>query len=228
MAEEIRLMGTGDGSHTLLNVMLNETYHSRHGALRESQHVFIKAGLSHWLNLHADVQNIKIFEMGMGTGLNLILTLQQALQLPKLKFDYLSLEAYPLKSKIIAQLNYVELLQDPSLIALFKKIHEAEWNSWQEILPNFQLNKVHQKLEDFQISEKSADLIYYDAFAPNKQAELWSLDTIKKVCSMLKENGVFVTYCAKGQLKRDLKSLGLKLETLAGPPGKAEMVRATK
>ncbi|MEK6478028.1 tRNA (5-methylaminomethyl-2-thiouridine)(34)-methyltransferase MnmD [Catalinimonas sp. 4WD22] len=226
--EEIRIMHTRDGSHTLLNIELNETYHSRHGALRESQHVFINAGLKHWLNLHPEANNIRIFEMGMGTGLNLILTLQLAQQLPQMNFKYLTLEAYPLSEEIIHKLNYLDLLQDERLFKLFENIHNAEWNNWVEILPNFKMKKVHQKLEDFQLIPESTDIIYYDAFAPNKQAELWTLDTVSKVCSLLDVEGVFVTYCAKGQLKRDLKSLGLLLETLAGPPGKAEMVRASR
>lgn len=225
--EEIKIMHTGDGSHTLLNVKLNETYHSRHGALRESQHVFINAGLKYWLDLHPKSQHTRIFEMGLGTGLNLILTLQLAQQLPQIKFTYLTLEPYPLSEEIIHQLNYLDLLQDERLLKLFEKVHKAEWNTWVDVLPNFKMKKIHQKLEDFQLIPERTDIIYYDAFAPNKQAELWTLDTISKVCKLLDFEGIFVTYCAKGQLKRDLKSLGLALETLTGPPGKAEMIRAS-
>jgi tRNA U34 5-methylaminomethyl-2-thiouridine-forming methyltransferase MnmC len=227
MQEEIKIIGTGDGSHTLLNVALNETYHSRHGALCESQHVFLKEGLQFWLENHPSAQEISIFEMGMGTGLNLILTLQAAQQWPKVSFTYVTLEAFPLSDSIIKQLNYPELLRDESLSSLFDKVHENPWNVWKSVLPNFQLKKVHQTLEDYQAEQASINLIYYDAFAPNKQAELWTLEALKKVCAMLKQEGVFVTYSAKGQLKRDLKTLGLAVETLAGPPGKAEMVRAT-
>ena len=227
MQEEIKIMDTGDGSHTLLNVALNETYHSRHGAFRESQHVFLREGLQHWLENHPGAQEISIFEMGMGTGLNLILTLQAAQQFPQLKFSYTTLEAFPLSDAILSQLNYLELLQDASLVSLFERVHRAQWNDWQSILPNFRLKKVRQKLEEYQVEQSSTDLIYYDAFAPNKQPELWTLEALQKGCAMLKPQGVFVTYCAKGQLKRDLKSLGLTVETLPGPPGKAEMVRAT-
>ncbi|WPP51046.1 tRNA (5-methylaminomethyl-2-thiouridine)(34)-methyltransferase MnmD [Catalinimonas niigatensis] len=220
-------MDTGDGSHTLLNVALNETYHSRHGALRESQHVFLKEGLAYWLEKHPKAQDLSIFEMGMGTALNLILTLQAAQQLPQIKFSYTTLEAFPLSNLVIKQLNYTALLQDVSLKVLFEKVHEASWDEWHTILPNFQLKKVQQKLEEYHIENASVDLIYYDAFAPNKQAELWTLEAIGRVCSMLKSEGVFVTYSAKGQLKRDLKFLGLSVETLQGPPGKVEMVRAS-
>lgn len=226
MQDEIKIMNTGDGSHTLLNVALNETYHSRHGALRESQHVFLKEGLQYWLEKHPEANSINIFEMGMGTALNLMLTLQAAQELPQIKFSYITLEAFPLSNLVIKQLNYTELLQNASLKVLFEKVHQTSWNEWHTMLPNFQLKKARQKLEDYQVESTSADLIYYDAFAPNKQAELWTVEALSKVCAMLKQEGIFVTYSAKGQLKRDLKSLGLSVETLPGPPGKAEMVRA--
>ncbi len=228
MAEEIQIMDTGDGSHTLLNVALDETYHSRHGALRESQHVYLKAGFYHWINLHQDKESLRIFEMGMGTGLNLMLTLQATLIFPEKQFEYITLEAFPLPYTVIEKLNYPNLLGDSDLTKLFEQVHRCPWSEWYSVLPNFQLKKLNQKLEDYNIEKNSVDLIYYDAFAPNKQAELWTIVTLGKVCSMLKPEGIFVTYSAKGQLKRDLKSLGLTVETLKGPPGKAEMIRATK
>jgi len=228
MGKTIELMNTGDGSHTLLNTEMNETYHSRHGALRESQHVFINKGLNHFIDTYPKVHTIDIFEMGLGTGLNLILTLQSALLYPNLHFNYTTLEAYPLEPELLDQLNYLDFLKDDKLNALFKKMHQLNWNEWHEVLPNFRLKKVQQKLEDYQQAEASIDLIYYDAFAPNKQAELWTLETMRKISNMLRPKGVLVTYCAKGQLKRDLKSLALTVETLEGPPGKAEMVRASK
>ncbi|WKN31023.1 tRNA (5-methylaminomethyl-2-thiouridine)(34)-methyltransferase MnmD [Porifericola rhodea] len=228
MGKTIELMNTGDGSHTLLNTEMNETYHSRHGALRESQHVFINKGLNHFIDTYPKADTIDIFEMGLGTGLNLILTLQSALSFPNLHFNYTTLEAYPLEPELLDQLNYLDFLKDDKLNALFKKMHQLNWNEWHEVLPNFRLKKVQQKLEDYQQAEASIDLIYYDAFAPNKQAELWTLETMRKISNMLRPKGVLVTYCAKGQLKRDLKSLALTVETLEGPPGKAEMVRASK
>lgn len=229
MSSQIRIIDTGDGSHSLLNLDMDETYHSRHGALRESRHVFIRHGLQHWQKLHPSSNDIHIFEMGMGTGLNLILTLQEALLKPSIVYHYSSLEAFPLDSAVAQQLNYPELLgNDDRLNSLFKEIHQLNWDEIHQLLPNFKLKKLHSTLEDLAFDEQTFDLVYYDAFAPNKQAALWTYEVMQKISSMLKSGGVFVTYSAKGQLKRDLKSLGLVVETLAGPPGKAEMVRASR
>ena len=229
MSSQIRIIDTGDGSHSLLNLAMDETYHSRHGALRESRHVFIRHGLQHWQQLHPRANDIHIFEMGMGTGLNLILTLQEALLKPSIAYHYTTIEAFPLDSAVAQQLNYPELLgQNERLNSLFKEIHLCSWNEVYQLLPNFELHKLHSSLEGFDADDQTFDLVYYDAFAPNKQAALWTLEVMQKVSSMLRSGGVFVTYSAKGQLKRDLKSLGLTVETLTGPPGKAEMVRASR
>jgi tRNA U34 5-methylaminomethyl-2-thiouridine-forming methyltransferase MnmC len=229
MSDNIKIIATGDGSHSLLNLAMDETYHSRHGALRESQHVFIRQGLEHWRQLHPDAESVHIFEMGMGTGLNLLLTLENALRYTSLQYHYLTLEAYPLNSILAQQLNYPELLGDDTrIISLFREIHQSNWNRDTQILPNFVLHKLHSRLEDYSPGEQTFDLLYYDAFAPNKQAELWTYEVMQNLHKMLRPGGVFVTYSAKGQLKRDLKSLGLVVETLDGPPGKAEMVRASK
>lgn len=228
MENKIQIIDTGDGSHTILNLEMDETYHSRHGALRESQHVFIRHGLDYWLKNNPERQELSIFEMGMGTGLNLILSIEQALNHPNRQFFYTTLEAYPLSLDTVRQLNYLSLLSDQSLSTYFEKIHELPWEQYSEILNNFSLEKRTQLLEDFSVTGSSFDLIYYDAFAPNKQPELWTLEVMTRIYAMMKSNGVFVTYSAKGQLKRDLKSLGLVVETLPGPPGKAEMIRAIK
>jgi len=226
--QNLKVIDTGDGSHTLLNLEMDETYHSRHGALRESQHVFISQGLEYLLSSQPDLQNIRIFEMGLGTGLNLILTIAHALQHPERAFQYTTLEAFPLKQEIIRELNYLDLLENEQLQKLFHQVHTLAWEEKQEVLSNFSLTKREQTLENFTMSENNCDLVYYDAFAPNKQPELWSFEILKKVCGFLSAGGVFVTYSAKGQLKRDLRTLGLVVETLPGPPGKAEMVRASK
>ncbi|MFP4090734.1 MAG: tRNA (5-methylaminomethyl-2-thiouridine)(34)-methyltransferase MnmD [Cyclobacteriaceae bacterium] len=228
MDSEISIINTGDGSHTLLNRQMDETYHSRHGALRESRHVFIKMGLNHWIESHPAADRISIFEMGLGTGLNLILTLETALQKPEIHFYYTSLEAYPLNWDLLSQLNYPELISHEQLHSLYRQIHEAPWDKWVNLLPNFLLKKQAVRLEDFRSEADHFDLVYYDAFAPNKQPELWTAEVMSKVKDLMKTGGILVTYSAKGQLKRDLKKLGLNVETLPGPPGKAEMVRALK
>lgn len=214
----LQIITTADGSPSLFNAKLDETYHSKHGAVQESQHVFISHGLRHWLNRSGHRQ-VVIFEMGFGTGLNAWLTHQVALA-DKLSVTYISLEAYPLSEYFWAQLQY------SSQVEPFRKLHEAPWNEPVALDEQFTLHKIHGSVENLRMSWP-VDVIYYDAFAPSKQPELWTLPILANVCSTLNKQGVFVTYCAKGQLKRDLRSLGLITETLPGPPGKKEMVRAS-
>jgi tRNA U34 5-methylaminomethyl-2-thiouridine-forming methyltransferase MnmC len=214
---------TKDGSHSLLHTELNETYHSVHGAVQESKHVFIEHGLRYWLHNNAN-QDLKILEIGFGTGLNALLTLQLSNQL-RTKISYESLEAFPLSGDVWSKLNYAETLGDPEL---FQKMHELPWDREYQITDTFLLKKSYSTLQDIKLLPEAFDLIYYDAFAPAKQPEMWTLNVLGKVIHSLRSGGVFVTYCAKGQLKRDLSTLGLAVETLAGPPGKKEMVRASK
>lgn len=212
---------TEDGSHSLLNTTLNETYHSIHGAVQESKHVFVKHGLDFAGQTRKD--SLSILEVGFGTGLNALLTLQHAQQ-RSARIQYTSLEAFPLPEAIWSKLNYTESL---GLTEYFSQLHQAPWNVQSFILPNFQLLKIDKTLQDVNL-DRTFDLIYFDAFAPSKQPEMWTFDMLQKVVNSMSPGGVFVTYCAKGQLKRDLKSLGLEVETLPGPPGKKEMVRAVK
>ena len=228
MDASVQLIETGDGSHSLLNVALDETYHSRHGALRESEHVFIRHGLHAWQTRHPHATAVRILEVGMGTGLNVILTLREALQHADLFIHFTTLEPYPLPKEIIANLNYLSLLNNPDLHPHFMAIHQAAWEEDQSLLANFTLHKTKSTLQTLPITPQAFDLIYFDAFAPNKQSELWTLGVLQKVVDSMATGAIFVTYSAKGQLKRDLKALGLQVETLAGPPGKAEMVRASR
>jgi len=217
----VEIITTGDGSHSLLNRELNETYHSVHGALRESLHVFIEHGLSFFHN-RSQASHVAVFEVGFGTGLNAFLTAEEAI--PKnLTVHYTSIEAYPLEESVWRNLNYAP---QPEQQDRFARLHQAAWGAWVEPLPNFHLKKLHTSLQALEIHPGTFDVVYFDAFAPSKQPEMWELPVLEKVASGLKPGGVFVTYCAKGQLKRDLKSLGLTVETLDGPPGKKEMVRA--
>ena len=227
MHASVQLIETADGSHSLLNTALDETYHSRHGALRESEHVFIRHGLHAWCAQHPPATAVRILEVGMGTGLNTILTLREAWQNPGLAMHYTTLEPYPLPEDIIPRLNYLTLLNNTALSHHFTAIHQVAWEEDQPMLDNFTLHKTRSTLESFLTDQAPYDLIYFDAFAPNKQAELWTLPVLQKVAGMMSDRAIFVTYSAKGQLKRDLKTAGLSVETLAGPPGKAEMVRAS-
>ncbi len=223
---EVKLILTSDGSHSLLNTALDETYHSRHGAIQESIHVFIRHGLEAWSQRNPGLP-VSIFEVGFGTGLNALLTSIEADAL-NLKVSYTSIEAYPIAPELVSSLNYPQLMFDHDALNSFQKMHDASWGAWNRITADFRINKIEGKLENTALEGNSYDLIYFDAFAPSKQPDLWALPVLAKVVRSMNAGGLFVTYCAKGQLKRDLKSLGLEVETLAGPPGKKEMVRATK
>jgi len=222
----IEIIVTSDGSHSLRNRKLNETYHSIHGAVQESVHVFIKNGLMFFENQNHSPE-IRILEVGFGTGLNALLTLKHALG-SKLRFHYTSWEADPIAEETIQQLNYPEILDFASATSLFQKLHTASWNREDAVLNNFVLKKQLGRLQDAALGEEQFDLIYFDAFGPAKQPELWDVGILKRVEQSMKLGAVFVTYCAKGQLKRDLRSLRLRVQTLPGPPGKKEMVRALK
>jgi tRNA U34 5-methylaminomethyl-2-thiouridine-forming methyltransferase MnmC len=219
----LKIITTSDGSHSLLNDSLNETYHSVHGAIQESQHVFIKNGLVYFQQQNA-ASVVSIFEVGFGTGLNALLTLLHA-ETHAGKIVYTTIEADPLEEEIWSKLNYCETLGRPEY---YQALHKSKWDSKIFLYHDFTLQKLHSTLEESMLPAQTFDVIYFDAFAPSKQPELWGLSVLTKIFHAMKQGGIFITYCAKGQLKRDLISLGLKVETLAGPPGKKEMVRATK
>lgn len=210
---------TNDGSTTIYLPDLDENYHSNHGAIQEALHVFIQ----HGLHTFPTNKPLNIFEMGFGTGLNAGLTLSEAQQ----TINYFGIEAYPVEETLLKELNYSEL--HPKLTAsIFSKIHSVEWNQLCPITENFNLKKIKSKIEDFQLPSNYFDLIYFDAFGSRAQKEMWNIDILEKMFLGLKPEGKLVTYCAKGQFKRDLKSLGFMVESLPGPPGKREMTRAVK
>ena len=220
--DDLEIITTSDGSHTLRSTLLNETYHSKHGAVQESKHVFIRHGLQHFHEVQKS-GNISILEVGFGTGLNALLTLQYATA-HHLSIRYTTLEAYPLQEEVWGKLNYAVSAEDAGL---FSALHAAPWERDVLLTPAFTLLKRKTTLQDSVITE-ACDIVYFDAFAPSVQPEMWTFDVLKKVTASLRPGGVFVTYSAKGQLKRDLRNLGLEVETLPGPPGKNEMVRARR
>ena len=216
---------TKDGSHTISVPDMNVTYHSVHGAIQESEHVFIKAGLLDsgifdYTGVH------QVLEIGFGTGLNALLTLIEA-DKQKNRIYYTAIEPFPLDESIIMQLNYCEQLNLPHYQRLFEKMHQCDWEEMYEITEHFRLTKHKTSLQEFSIV-KSFSIIYYDAFAPNAQPELWTEKIFEKLYSLLLPEGILVTYCSKGAVQRAMKAAGFTIEKIPGPPGKREMIRAVK
>ncbi|GAF01437.1 tRNA (5-methylaminomethyl-2-thiouridine)(34)-methyltransferase MnmD [Saccharicrinis fermentans] len=207
-----------DGSHTLFVPELNEHYHSTNGAVQESIHVFIEAGLH-----QISCRKINILEFGFGTGLNAFLT---AIHKKDHEIHYHSLEKYPLDQKLLSQLNYGNFFEGKHK-ELFEQLHLSKWEKENRIEDNFYLNK--QKV-DFKkvILQQQYHLIYFDAFAPEIQPKLWTKEIFKKAYQALLPGGILTTYCAKGIVRRTMQDIGFNVERLAGPPGKREMIRATK
>lgn len=215
------LIETQDGSHSLFNEQYGVSYHSKYGAIQESEHVFIKAGLATVMPARS---NVRIFEMGFGSGLNAFLSLLTGERADK-GIYYEAVEAAPLDMEQAAQLNYADQLGKGH--DHFLALHKANWDQETVIKPDFSLLKWQQRLEDAPLSG-NFDLVYYDAFAPSAQPELWELPALEKVYNAMNSGGVFVTYCAKGVVKRCLKEIGFRVEGIPGPPGKREMTRAFK
>ncbi len=216
-----QIIPTADGSHTLYVPALDEHYHSVHGAIQESNHVFIEAGLKQLIHL----PEINVFEVGFGTGLNAFLTLKYALE-NRIKINYQAIEKYPLLPAEFEALNFTGG-QNNKEFQQFLMLHQSPWEKWIAIEPNFRLYKIEGSLEksDF---EGNIHLVYFDAFAPDKQSELWSDEIFSRLFNKMAAGGILVTYCAKGQVRRNLQSAGFKTERIPGPPGKREMLRARK
>jgi tRNA U34 5-methylaminomethyl-2-thiouridine-forming methyltransferase MnmC len=219
---KISILETEDGSHSLYRADLRESYHSLKGALQESRHVYIQEGL---LQFPQQEEPLKIFELGFGTGLNALLASHRALD-KKQSIYFHSLEPYPLSRDIWENLNYPA--QTGKNDGLWNKLHESTWG--QEVMINefVTLLKEQKTLEEADLNVSAYDIVFYDAFAPSKQPELWTLEPLEKVVKAMKPGALLVTYCAQGQFKRNLKTLGMEVETLKGPPGKKEMVRGQK
>lgn len=213
---------TSDGSTTIHLPEWNEQYHSKHGAIQEAYHVFVKNGL-HQFNTK---EKISILEIGFGTGLNSFITYLEAQKL-SLAIDYIGAEAYPVKEDEIEKLNYVEELNANAFAETFSTMHRLSWNIKHAINDTFSLTKREQFFD--KIDDKEAfDLIYFDAFGARVQPDLWTVDIFKKMYDALNENGILVTYSAKGSVRRAMQEVGFIVERLPGPPGKREMLRAAK
>jgi len=219
ITHEIRV--TGDGSKTIFLPELNETYHSSNGAVQESRHIFIENGL----DLVEKQRAIRILEVGFGTGLNALLSASWA-EMNNQSIHYIGIEAKPLSPELCFQLDYPRHIGQNA-----EKIYDAlircDWEIDNQLSTHFSIQKRDVKIQDFAAVE-NVDLIYFDAFGPRVQAEMWDITILEKMYQSLNVGGALVTYCAQGQFKRDLKAIGFSLESLPGPPGKREMTRATR
>jgi tRNA U34 5-methylaminomethyl-2-thiouridine-forming methyltransferase MnmC len=217
-----------DGSHTLYSEKAGECYHSIHGALNESLHIFIDAGFKAILKKYQIKQksSVRILEIGFGTGLNALLTGLEAMQ-ENILVDYTGFEPFPVPEAVWKQLNYCTLLSEKSE-KIFSDMHECGWETMHKINPFFNFTKKLQGFMEVNLADNSFDLIYFDAFSPEAQPELWEQEVFDKCFSVMAPEGILVTYCAKGRVKRALKSSGFTVENLPGPAGKREITRAQK
>ncbi|GAB4159759.1 MAG: tRNA (5-methylaminomethyl-2-thiouridine)(34)-methyltransferase MnmD [Winogradskyella sp.] len=244
-----KIITTSDGSKTIQIEDWNEQYHSIHGAIQEANHVFIKHGLLFYCQCcHPELlpvrqtgdseshdschserseesQPINILEIGFGTGLNAFLTFLRAKELQQ-PINYVGVEAYPVRTEEIQQLNYVELISEKHKDE-FENMHHSSWEAKHNISPIFTLEKQEKFFKDI-TDENAFDIIYFDAFGARVQPELWTEDIFLIMYKALKDHGVLVTYSAKGSVRRAMQAVGFTVERLPGPPGKREMLRATK
>lgn len=233
LSSEIEL--TADGSHTLFVPSMNEHYHSVNGAETEAEHIYINYGFR-----ESNASPLHVLEIGFGTGLNAFLTLIETQKLYK-KVIYTSLELYPLSLELIRKLNYPDIIH-PEYANLYYDLHQAKWNESCKITSDFSILKVNVDFTNIAHPTESAkwslgtvdnqpisyDVVYFDAFAPEKQPEMWNQELFNALYASMNPNGILMTYCAKGVVRRMLQSSGFTVERLPGPPGKREVLRATK
>lgn len=215
------IITTSDGSTTIHLPDWNEQYHSKHGAIQEAYHVFIKHGLKLF-----DKEEVNLLEIGFGTGLNAFITFLEAAK-EQFSVRYVGVEAYPVALDEVSKLNYIQELKADKDASVFKQMHQQPWGIPQEVTPYFSLEKRQQFFNE--ISDKETfDLIYFDAFGARVQPELWTEEIFQIMFNALKEKGILVTYAAKGSVRRAMQAVGFSVERLPGPPGKREMLRAVK
>ncbi|MEI6752193.1 MAG: tRNA (5-methylaminomethyl-2-thiouridine)(34)-methyltransferase MnmD [Paludibacter sp.] len=218
MNSELKL--TEDGSHTLFVPEIDECYHSSHGAIQESRHIFIEAGLK-----QCQKDEICVLEVGFGTGLNAFLALVEAERSGK-KIHYIALEKYPVHVEKAMLLNYSELI-DSNKEEVFNLLHTSGWNELIEITPYFTLHKIETDFTQY-VHYQLYDVVFFDAFSPEKQPEMWSVEQFEKLRKSCNFGAVLTTYCAKGMVRRAMQAAGFKVERLPGPPGKREILRGVK
>jgi tRNA U34 5-methylaminomethyl-2-thiouridine-forming methyltransferase MnmC len=226
---ERKIIITADGSSTIYLPEWDEQYHSKHGAIQEAYHVFIKHGLHYFSGFQFDSEvhrEVSILEIGFGTGLNAFITLLESEKL-NVCVDYVGVEAYPISNEERVKMNYATELKADKEASFFQKMHQISWEENHKIAPHFSLtkqNKFFSNIED----QSKFNIIYFDAFGARVQPELWTETIFLKMYEALKPNGILVTYSAKGSVRRAMQAVGFKVEKLPGPPGKREMLRACK
>lgn len=221
---KVELEITGDGSHTLYVPEIGEHYHSIYGAIAESRHIFLEAGFMH---IYKPGKKIRILEVGFGTGLNALLTFIEA-EISGCDVEYSTIELNPLGEDIYSILNFDGLLDHTGSHEIFIRLHHSPWNENVHLAAGFSLHKINRSLQDYQPEKETFDLVYFDAFGPDVQPEMWTKEVFDKMAFGLKKDGVLVTYSTKGTVKRNLKNAGFSIEKLPGPKGKREILRAIK
>jgi tRNA U34 5-methylaminomethyl-2-thiouridine-forming methyltransferase MnmC len=222
--EKIILETTADGSHTLFVPGLNEHYHSTNGALQESMQVFIENGLRY---VPPCTKEINLLEVGFGTGLNALLSVLEAKK-EKRKINYVAIEPEPVDQEILEQLNFASVIGGTEAAGYYKKLHDAGWAYPAYLSDYFIISKIQAKLEDITLKDAQFNLVYFDAFGPDVQPELWTEQIFTQLYNCMKPDGILVTYSCKGTVKRALKAVGFAIEKLPGPAGKREVLRAVK
>ncbi len=218
---KLSLTVTSDGSHTYKAGEYKDLYHSIHGAIQESQYIYIENGIK---ECRKKIMNV--FEMGFGTGLNAFLTLIYGLRNKNLLISYTSIELYPLNKKQVKCLNYPDYFSKDAA-KYFMLLHEADWGRSVRILENFTINKIKADMSSY-IFDKNYDVVYFDAFCPAAQPELWKEDIFRKIFRNMNSVGILITYSANGKVRRDMASAGFIVNKLKGPPGKKHILQALK
>lgn len=213
-----------DGSHTIELMGMNEQYHSTHGAIQESKHVYINHGLERKALYQKEIH---ILEVGMGTGLNVLLSWIYAKK-NALKIYYHAIEAFPISKELWSQLNYTQKLELPNSKEIFNKIHSSPWDEKINLDKDFVLVKMVETIQESSLAENAFDIVYFDAFNPDLEPNLWTEEVFQKIYNCMKSNGVLTTYSTKGKVKRAMKSCGFTIEKKPGPPGKREILNAIK
>ncbi len=225
MSNNLEIVITSDGSATLFNAAVGEKYHSKHGALQESQHVFVNSGLQFFIDTFQKTE-VDILEVGFGTGLNFLLSAEKA-KAANIRINYTGIEKYPVPLHLLDKTAYGQYIDSAENWQKFLEIYEKSFTENIEYIDGVKLRNHQVDLLNFN-DQKKYDLIYFDAFAAVHQPEMWSKESIAHTCSFLKDKGIFVTYSVTGELKRNLKSLGFNIQRPAGAAGKREMMRAIK